>query len=115
MEIIYRADDGAIFDNEDDCEHYETGFLFKDIKNSGEYHMFDADGDDCIDVESCYYLKVDTERALKYIKWLSDSVGVSVPENFSVGATYYYEDYFEEWHSVDAEMEKLKNIKELFK
>lgn len=116
MEIFYRANDGVIFTDEHECELYEEkGLLLKEVQNSGEYCMLDADGDDCTDIAFCYYLKVYTERALKYIEYTAESIGVSVPEDFSVGSTYYYDDYCEKWHNVDVEIEKLKNIKEMFK
>lgn len=43
MEIIYRADDGTTFKNEEKCKRYEEQYEEHQNKIKSEIHIFDKD------------------------------------------------------------------------
>lgn len=102
MEIIYRADDGKEFDNEEACELYET---MKDMpKELMGFKLYDLDGyevplfdeDYCIDDDFYYIVTHSVEEAATLYDILHNA-GISSPwdnrswarNDFEAGCYYY--------------------------
>lgn len=115
MEIIYRADDGKEFDNEESCELYEKMITMpRELMN---FKLYDLDGyevplfdeDYCVDDDFYYIVTHSAEEASTLYDILHDA-GVSSPwdnrawanHSFEAGRYYY-----------DREDSKWKNFKDL--
>ena len=82
MKIIYIADDGKQFDNENECYSYETGLKFSEVinidfydKNSNIYHI---DKNDMFNDK--YYNKseainIHNNAELICLRWLANECG----------------------------------------
>lgn len=113
MKTLYQADDGKIFDNEEDCYNYEnrppvnfTSHLY--TKYGEEIKLEELDDYHQIIV----FMDIRTQDDLDYLKQrLYDDWGVEIPDKCG---KWYYDYYRCNWYSF-AEWEKEYNrIKEIF-
>lgn len=95
MEIIYKADDGTIFDNEDDCTFYEEYGAFTEEEKRA-LHMWNTKEQPTNRPGACMYIVADTSGAIKYARAIFDCEGYMLPDeddacgHFKTGALYHY-------------------------
>lgn len=113
MRVVYIADDGTEYDNEYDCQMHEN-------KNN-KIIMLDEEGKELdssnnMNIQSCYYIKIQTNKDLEILQKFYEYTGFAVPEK--IGEFYYNYDN-DTWRFINDrikelkyELNKLKNIKE---
>ena len=123
MEIIYRAKDGTIFNDESECEGYELTLLFKEPNVKGHYVLLTKDKSICDikelinDDEHVDSVFTDTPEALKAVNDLFDYIGERrIP---SEGKYYVWSGFSNNWEDIEEliikhedEISELRNIKE---
>lgn len=106
MEIIYRADDGREFYNEDDCVRYEHRLANK--KRNLKSRFFDRKGKemDNTDIEDCYehawYAEfASLEEAEFYDKETSELTGNSYFDDKPCAGRFYYDRDEARWRNLE--------------
>lgn len=120
MHVVYFADDGTRFEDEDECEQYElkqkltaaiTESFFYD--DNGKYMTTE---EWLADPECCDYMVVaDNEEAELIYKYLCETIGLCHPwEDWRVdkptAGRYYYSHNDDRWHNFDEEHSELLRI-----
>lgn len=124
MKVVYFADDGTRFEDEDECELYEL----KQELNAAitESLFFDEDGkymtteEWLTNPECCYYMKVVNDKEAKMIyKYLRDDVGLCHPwegrhTSTPAAGRYYYnrKDYC--WNNFETDYNEMLSILKIF-
>lgn len=103
MEIIYKAFDGKIFDNEYKCQNYETEKALEEYRKSvklldsyGKPIPLTQDG-----LVECFFINIKNE---KFLKWIPEQ-RFSLPQNIGI---YYYNDKDDRWENLDNKIDELK-------
>lgn len=120
MRIVFFADDGTRFEDEDECEQYELKHKLTAAITESFFYNFDGyymtTEQWLADPESCDYMVVanDEEAELIY-KYLRETVGLCHPwEDWRVdkptAGRYYYSHNDDRWHNFDEEHGKLLRI-----
>lgn len=103
---VYIAEDGKVFDNEDSCELYEMQLLEKRFK------MYDIDVSEVSDIESCFYVKLDTQEDVDAFKTCGDYNDMIIAGLQGPGVYFYNENDYE-WINLTKIMSKLEAKNEL--
>lgn len=109
--IMYKAEDGKLFNNVDDCVEYEFELFGKTLKN--DLLMFNEDHEQIklsvdTDYELVHYVVLKTEEAYNYFMERNETLGLSVDGIGYLGA-YYYNTYSYKWEFVKDKVEDLQN------
>lgn len=121
MEIIYRADDGTEFYDEDECERYEERQRL-DEKNLAS-RFWDRNGrpmkieDLAETIEHAYYAEFATDEEAAFIDvYVYDKVGCYIFEDDDEpkAGRYYYDTYHETWKNIEELNEKYKKVLAVF-
>lgn len=124
MYVVYFADDGTRFEDEDECELYELKQeLAAEIAKS---FFYDGNGN-CMTTEEwltnpdrCDYMVVASNDEAELIyKYLRETVGLCHPwedwrVNKPTSGRYYYSRNDDSWHNFDAEHSEMLRILEIF-
>lgn len=125
MEIIYRADDGKEFEDEDECLEYERLHNEKTNKMLSEIHAFTergyeikvGDGPREYDIENMLmetmYVTFDSEEALEFFDEQQEYYGyrpIHECAGYKDGDVYIYKDGADEWEST---MENIEHYQEI--
>ena len=112
MKIIYRADDGTEFYDEDDCERYEEIQRLSEMKLTSRF--WDKSGHPLLiedlagTVEHAYYAEFTTDEEAIFIDtYAYEKIGCCIFEDAgdAKAGRYYYDTHHEKW----------KNIEELYR
>lgn len=112
MEIIYKAYDGTIFNNEDDCTFYEEYGAFTEEEKRA-LHMWNSEERPTNRPGACAYIIADTPRAIEYAHAIFDFDRCTLPNesercgHFRPGTLYYY-DFGTDWKCLQDEIEKMQ-------
>lgn len=121
MEIIYRADDGTEFYDEDDCERYEE--IQRLSKMNLTSRFWDSNGqlivieDLARTVELAYYAELTTDEEAAFIDdYAYERVGCCIfgDEDEPKAGRYYYDDYHEVWKNIEELNKKYKEVLAIF-
>jgi len=119
MEIIYVADDGKQFYNEDDCLNYELTNKLKGLycyDKSKKRIILDEEFNPCR--TEVYYLLADSYESLETFNELCEMCCASPIPYVELGADYsdlfFWSDLDNEWHSWTKDCEELKEMGEFF-
>ena len=118
MIIQYVAEDGKIFDDEDECMTYERiskiEFHTKDIKfftDDLENYSLDLD-DPCDPYDSCYFMIFKTQEAAKKYSDVLCSYGYTAcPEKKGI---YYYDDQERMFMDMKEKVDEMKKFIEKY-
>jgi hypothetical protein len=118
MEIQYVANDGEIFETEEECRGHEEATKVKDEFNSrmrlydAKMNRFDLDIED-IDLEQIVYAYFADEETFNYFNDFFDENGLTSPKDdecsFSSGHSFMWDANGECWVSVNDFIDKLMN------
>lgn len=124
MHVVYFADDGTRFEDEDECELYElkqelTATITESLFFNGDGKYMSTE-EWLADPECCDYMVVtDNDEAEFIYKYLRETVGLCHPwEDW--GATkptagrYYYSHKDDRWHNFDEEHGEMLRILNIF-
>lgn len=125
MRVVYFADDGTRFEDEDECELYElkqklttaiTESLF--FNEDGKYMTTE---EWLADPECCDYMAVaDNDEAELIYKYLRETVGLCHPwEDWRVdkptAGRYYYCRKDDRWHNFETDYAEIIRVLNIFK
>lgn len=127
MEILYRADDGTIFEEEEDCLAYERTCEMKDANiyfaNSfGEQITVEEIITQTVSIYDVVFIKCATYEDYEKMCNLLDEFGIVCPEdwddrNTSDAQCWYWHDsdgYSGEWINLRARINELERLKSIF-
>lgn len=118
MEIIYRADDGREFDNEEECEAYENQQKIRNMNLQSRF--FDENGrllpieDIIYCVEHAWYMEIATMEEARFLaEYAEREVGIILFEDKpQVGRFYFIEN--EEWRPIEDLYQRYVKVKNIF-
>ena len=115
MEILYRAKDGKIFDNEYDCENYENALECQELKDSLFWWNSEREPIPISkDVDELYFFYIESEEALGYMEEIFRINYWSAYDELEVGGMYYWNQVEESFYGVTEQTNRLNNeIEEL--
>lgn len=108
MKIIYRADDGTDFFNEDDCAEYEEKQRISGMKLASRF--WDNKGRPMAinnlaeTVEHAYYAELATDEEAVFIdSYAYEKVGCCIFEDAgdAEAGRYYYDSYHDKWTNIE--------------
>lgn len=77
---MFRAEDGKMFDDEDECREYECEIATNAVK--GQIALFDANRKPLLlapeYVDDVFYARIDTEEAFNWFKNALDDIGATI-------------------------------------
>lgn len=121
MEIIYRADDGTEFYDEDDCVEYEERLRLSRMNLISRF--WDRTGhplliDDLAEtVEHTYYAELATDEEAIFIDdYAYERVGCCIfeEEEDAKAGRYYFDSYHEVWKNIEELNKKYQDVLAIF-
>lgn len=114
--IMYKANDGKLFNNADDCIEYEFEVFGKSLKN--ELLMFDEDHEKIellIDTnyDLVHYVILKTKEAYDYFIKQNNILGLATNGIDFIGAYYFSRESYK-WESIADKIEDLQNELDLY-
>lgn len=118
MEIIYRAFDGEEFYTKKECLNYETGFFEGTIAfDAGMQPLNQREMEALEFIDEAYYVKFETEQAAQTFNRMlydSDDKSIISPVDYVQKGIYFWDEDNNYWHSLEHDMESLKEVAKLF-
>ena len=118
--IIYIADDGAEFEDEDECLDYERAMKFGDVERDitfwdRYFRKLSIDNPDLAD--DAIYVKVDTEKAYDWFNNYLYEEGYTtladcITPRPKLTGLYFYDSNNEVWKQLEGELDSLYWIAE---
>ena len=118
--ILYIADDGAEFEDEDECLSYEKTLKFDFIKDDitfwdEHFKKLSINEEDLAD--KAFYVKIDSEKAYNWFNNLLWEEGYATLEKCvsnrpKVTGLYFYDSYRDVWKQLEGELNDLYYIME---
>ena len=113
--ILYIADDGAEFEDEDECLKHEKTLGFNFIKDDitfwdEHFKKLSIDEEDLTD--KVFYVKIDTEKAYEWFNNLLWEEGFNTLEKCvsnrpKLTGLYFYDSYRDVWKQLEGELNDL--------
>jgi hypothetical protein len=114
--IYYEANDGARFNDEDECRNYEFQLALNAV--IGQFTLADEEGNSVERLEDAYFIGTKTEEAALFIQYWGEEEGLSNPfdnyNDLTPSAGHYYYSPSGEWRDFDIEYERIIKVKEMF-
>lgn len=118
--ILYIADDGAEFEDEDECLTYEKTLGFDHIKDeiafwNKYFKKLTIDEEDLSD--KAFYVKIDSEKAYNWFNnllWTEgyETMDKCVSHRSKLTGLYFYDSYRDVWKQLEGELNDLYHIME---
>lgn len=118
--IIFIADDGAEFEDEDECLNYEKILGFDYIKDEitfwdEHFKKLTIDEEDLSD--KAFYVKIDSEKAYRWFNnllWTEgyETLDKCVSHRPKLTGLYFYDSYRDVWKQLEGELNDLYDIME---
>ena len=117
MEILYKAKDGTIFDDERECENYENTLESQELKDSLFWWNSEREPIPVSkDVDNLYYFYIKSEEALEYMEEICRINYWSTYDELDVGGMYYWNSLSESFYNITEQIDRLNDeISELQK
>ena len=115
--IIYIADDGKEFVEEEDCIAYERSMKYKSVIANNELQMWDEDFKPTTELDNIEYFMCSTARAFDYLKDLNDYAGLCAIDELNdikIGQLYIYDVIEAEFVSFDDYSSNVRKIAKAF-
>jgi hypothetical protein len=98
MEIIYKAEDGTLFNNECECEEYERKCAVAKVKDS--LIWLNADKEivplEDLDFDPVFYFKATSKEAIDFMYQILEDNNCDIDDNVIEGHIIYFWDNSEE-------------------
>lgn len=118
--IIFIADDGAEFEDEDECLNYEKTLGFDYIKDDitfwdDQFKKLNIENPNLID--ETFYVKIDSEKAYNWFNNLLWEEGFETLDKYvshrpKLTGLYFYDAYRDVWKQLEGELNDLYYIME---
>ncbi len=121
MEIIYIADDGTKFDNEDECLAHERKMRMRKANFAENIRLFNKDKEEFIfingaDYERAFFMEIFTDEAAAMLEeWVRDEFGDYIfYKTDPTAGRFYYDESREDWVNVEELRQKYEDISAIF-
>lgn len=109
MEIIYKAFDGKVFDDEEECLDYELEVKTENFTKNNHLVFLDEDGNRLkVSVfkalSDAEFIFIATENAFEIIKKVGEDYGLAFPRKCGF---WKWDESHEDWANVDDKIEKM--------
>ena len=109
MEIIYKANDGTLFDDERECENYENALECEKLKDSLFWWNHRQEPIPVsVNADELYYFYIKSEEAVDYMEEVFRDYGWSAYDELKVGGMYYWNDIEESFYHTGEQIDRLK-------
>ena len=103
-QVVYIADDGKEFDDEEDCAEYEFNLLTASVKKYCYDKNFEPE-----DIDGCEFVHIPTEKVMKGFKICCDALEI-VSDGIDKPGIYMYSDYSQTWVNLDDVTSRFKSV-----
>ena len=114
MEVLFKAFDGKIFTDEDECRDYELELEYKNVDK--DIVLLDAHGGvmldsiQNVDLDRIFTIVVKSPAAADFLNNLFDEAGIYTPDGgFSAYTAFWWDDEKNKWIDVSVKIGKLKD------
>ena len=114
--VVYVANDGTEFENEEQAFEYEMKDAATILQNSDHFVAYDSNGRPMkteiseleYTLENAYFMSIRTEEAAEALKNAQSAYNVGMPVPEEIGH-FRWDDNYSEWHELLDELEELNN------
>lgn len=119
MEVIYKANDGTLFDNDYDCERYERDLKEKELINNGIIfldYLDDLIDDPVYNADRIYHIFFPTSESIEIFNKIyeeeNDDIAVRLNkyEEIVPNRWYHYDDFEETFFSYEHKIKENQEI-----
>lgn len=122
MEIVYIADDGTKFDDEDECLAHERKMRMRKANFAENIRLFSRDKEEFIfidgdDYERAFFMEILTDEAAAMLEeWTREEYNVSVFDNKTIptAGRFYFDELTDAWVNVEELRQKYEDISAIF-
>ena len=122
MEIIYIADDGTKFDNEDECLAHERKMRMRKANFAENIRLFSRDKEEFIfidgdDYERAFFMEILTDEAAAMLEeWVREEYNSYMFNNKTIptAGRFYFDETNDEWVNVEELRQKYESINAIF-
>lgn len=121
MEIIYIADDGTKFDDEDECLAHERKMRMRKANFAENIRLFSRDKEEFIfidgdDYERAFFMEILTDEAAAMLEeWVREEYGSYIFYNTDpIAGRFYFDELIDRWVSVEELRQKYESINAIF-
>ena len=122
MEIIYIADDGTKFDNEDECLAHERKIRMRKANFAENIRLFSRDKEEFIfidgdDYERAFFMEILTDEAAAMLEeWVREEYNSYMFNNKTIptAGRFYFDETNDEWVNVEELWQKYEDINAIF-
>lgn len=122
MEIIYIADDGTKFDDEDECLAHERKIRMRKANFAENIRLFSRDKEEFIfidsdDYERAFFMEILTDEAAAMLEeWVREEYNSYMFNNKTIptAGRFYFDETNDEWVNVEELRKKYESINAIF-
>ena len=122
MEIIYIADDGTKFDDEDECLAHERKIRMRKANFAENIRLFSKDKEEFIfidgdDYERAFFMEILTDEAAAMLEeWVREEYNSYMFNNKTIptAGRFYFDETNDEWVNVEELRQKYEDINAIF-
>ena len=122
MEIIYIADDGTKFDDEDECLAHERKIRMRKANFAENIRLFSKDKEEFIfidsdDYERAFFMEILTDEAAAMLEeWVREECNSYMFNNKTIptAGRFYFDETNDEWVNVEELRQKYEDINAIF-
>ena len=122
MEIIYIADDGTKFDDEDECLAHERKIRMRKANFAENIRLFSRDKEEFIfidgdDYERAFFMEILTDEAAAMLEeWVREEYNSYMFNNKTIptAGRFYFDETNDEWVNVEELRQKYESINAIF-
>ena len=122
MEIIYIADDGTKFDDEDECLAHEKKIRMRKANFAENIRLFSKDKEEFIfidgdDYERAFFKEILTDEAAAMLEeWVREEYNSYMFNNKTIptAGRFYFDETNDEWVNVEELRQKYEDINAIF-
>ena len=122
MEIIYIADDGTKFDDEDECLAHEKKIRMRKANFAENIRLFSRDKEEFIfidgdDYERAFFMEILTDEAAAMLEeWVREEYNSYMFNNKTIptAGRFYFDETNDEWVNVEELRQKYEDINAIF-
>ena len=122
MKIIYIADDGTKFDDEDECLAHERKIRMRKANFAENIRLFSKDKEEFIfidgdDYERAFFMEILTDEAAAMLEeWVREEYNSYMFNNKTIptAGRFYFDETNDEWVNVEELRQKYEDINAIF-
>ena len=122
MKIIYIADDGTKFDDEDECLAHERKIRMRKANFAENIRLFSRDKEEFIfidgdDYERAFFMEILTDEAAAMLEeWVREEYNSYMFNNKTIptAGRFYFDETNDEWVNVEELRQKYEDINAIF-